>query len=236
MRYKKIILCSLFGIIVLFGFQTLSQEIRKTKYYPYWHQKETHFRSLPNETDEIIFLGDSITDGCNWSEMFHDLRVKNRGISADITDGVLDRLDEVVESKPLKIFLMIGVNDLARGKKVDSLVRNIEKIIDTIQRETPRTEIYLESLLPVNPVFGLAKNHTNKTAEILAVNVDLKKMAKDRKLTFVDLHSLFKTESNMLDPEYTNDGLHLTGKGYLVWKSAIQEYLKEEEPERASFN
>jgi hypothetical protein len=102
-RHKKIILFSILGILVFFGFQAQSQEKQKTKYYPYWHQKETHFRSLPNEANEIIFLGDSITDGCNWSEMFHDLRVKNRGISADITDGVLDRLDEVVESKPLKI-------------------------------------------------------------------------------------------------------------------------------------
>lgn len=225
MRYKKIILFSILGILVFFGFQAQSQEKQKAKYYPYWHQKETHFRSLSNESNEIIFLGDSITDGCNWSEMFHDLRVKNRGISADITDGVLDRLDEVVESKPLKIFLMIGVNDLARGKTVDSIVKNIERILNTIKKETPQTEIYLESLLPVNPVFGLAKNHTNKTAEIIAINAGLKKMAKDRKLTFVDLHSLLKTESDLLNPEYTNDGLHLTGKGYFVWKSAIEKYL-----------
>ncbi len=224
MRHRKIFLFSI-AIFLLFGFQAQSLEKQKTKYYPYWHQKETHFRSLPNEADEIIFLGDSITDGCNWSEMFHDLRIKNRGISADITDGVLDRLDEVVESKPLKIFLMIGMNDLARGKAVDYIVRNIERILDTIQKDSPRTEIYLQSLLPVNPVYGLAKNHTNKASEIIAINAVLKKMAKDRKLTFVDLHSLLQTESNVLNPEYTNDGLHLTGKGYLVWKSAIEKYI-----------
>ena len=73
MRYKKIIISSIFGLVVLLGFQGLSQEKQETKYYPYWHQKETHFRLLPNETDEIIFLGDSITDGCNWSELLHDL-------------------------------------------------------------------------------------------------------------------------------------------------------------------
>ncbi len=225
MRHRKIFLFSI-AIFLLFGFEAQSQEKEKNKYYPYWHQKETHFRSLPNEANEIIFLGDSITDGCNWSEMFHDLRIKNRGISADITDGVLDRLDEVVESKPLKIFLMIGVNDLARGKAVDYIVRNIERILDSIQKETPQTEIYVQSLLPVNSVYGLAKNHTNKTAEIIAINAALKKMAEDRKLTFVDLHSFLKTESNLLNPEYTNDGLHLTGKGYLVWKSAIEKYLR----------
>ncbi len=225
MRHRKIFLFSI-AIFLLFGFEAQSQEKEKNKYYPYWHQKETHFRSLPNEANEIIFLGDSITDGCNWSEMFHDLRIKNRGISADITDGVLDRLDEVMESKPLKIFLMIGVNDLARGKTVEYIVTNIERILDAIQKETPQTEIYLQSLLPVNPVFEMAKNHTNKTAEIIAINTDLKKMAEDRKLTFVDLHSFLKTESNLLNPEYTNDGLHLTGKGYLVWKSAIEKYLR----------
>ena len=33
----------------------------------YYHQRVTHFRSLPQTKDDIIFIGNSITDGGEWS-------------------------------------------------------------------------------------------------------------------------------------------------------------------------
>ena len=38
--------------------------------------------------------------------------VRNRGISGDVTDGVLLRLGELIKYKPTSIFIMIGINDL----------------------------------------------------------------------------------------------------------------------------
>lgn len=29
-----------------------------------------------------------------------------------------------------------------------------------------------------------------------------------------------------LDKRYTNDGLHLTGEGYVVWRDAIKQHVK----------
>jgi hypothetical protein len=46
------------------------------------------------------FLGDSLTYGFEWTEIFQSLRVKNRGISGDRTDSMLYRIKEVVESHP----------------------------------------------------------------------------------------------------------------------------------------
>jgi lysophospholipase L1-like esterase len=224
MRHLKgcSILCS--GIL-LTGILSAQPQRKKDEYYPYWHQRVTHFRLLPNEKNEVIFLGDSITDGCNWSEIFQDGRIKNRGISGDVTEGVLERLTEVVESGPLKVFLMIGINDLADGKTGKQIVDNIKKIVKYIIKESPKTEIYLQSILPVNGDFGLFNNYTNKTEDILSVNRVLKRMAGEFGITFVDLHSLFSLKDHKLNPEYTNDGMHLTGKGYLVWKSAVEEYI-----------
>jgi len=107
-----------------------------------------------------LFLGDSITDGGEWCELFGDARLKNRGISGDVTWGVLDRLSEVTAGKPVKIFLMIGVNDLARGKTVEEIIANYETIVERIRRETPQTQLYIQSVLPVNPVFGTFKKIT----------------------------------------------------------------------------
>lgn len=192
----------------------------------YWHQRATHFELLPNDTGEIIFLGDSITDGCNWGELFGDSKVKNRGISGDTTQGILDRLDEVVESRPARVFLMIGINDLAMGKSPKEIVDNIKRIVRSIREDSPDTEICLESLLPVNPDFPQFPKHTSKTQEVQAINRVLKRMAQESDLRYIDLYGEFIVEDNKLNPEFTNDGLHLTGAGYRVWKGAVAPYVK----------
>lgn len=203
------------------------QAVSRTQFSPYYHQKASHFEKLPDTAGEIVFLGDSITDGGSWSELLRNPHVINRGISGDITDGVLARLKEVIRSKPAKIFLMIGVNDLAGGRKPQPIVANIRRIVSKIRKQTPQTAVFLQSLLPVNPDLGMFKDHTDKTQSILTINARLRKMAEAFEVTYIDLHASFATEEGKLNPTYTNDGLHLTGAGYEHWKSLIEPLVNE---------
>jgi lysophospholipase L1-like esterase len=220
-----IVLC----IFLISGSTLLAQQSTKEKpdFSAYYYHKKDLFEKLPNDENEIIFLGNSITDGAEWSELFDDLRIKNRGISGDITDGILYRLEEVTESRPAKIFLMIGVNDLARGTSQQQMLLNYEKIIKRIKDESPKTELYIESILPVNNSYTKFKNHVNKNSEIIRVNNDLKALAMTYSATYIDLHSSFKDINGKLDAKYTEDGLHINGAGYLLWKSKIEKYIND---------
>ena len=223
---RRIILLIMIILVSLWTFSSPPQT-QKNNFSRYWHQRTSLFRLLPDTPGEIIFLGDSITDGGNWSELFQDWRVKNRGISGDTTDGVLARLDEVVSSKPAKIFILIGVNDLARGRTPEYIVNNIKLIIKRIRQASPTTHIYLQSLLPVNPTFRVFPKHVNKTKKIKVINQRLQKYAQRVGLEFIDLFTPMATPEGYLKPDYTNDGLHLTGQGYLVWKSLIEAKLRD---------
>ena len=225
MHVKRLIVSLLIGIFLLISLVD-GNSIRGEQYSKYYYQKKSLYQQLPNNKLEIIMLGDSITDGCNWAELFQDIRLKNRGISGDTTNGVLDRLDEVTESLPLKIFLMIGINDLGKGLKVDDVLNNIKRIIRQIKNSTPDSRLYIQSLLPVNPEYQIFPDHVSKTEEILSVNKGLKKICQHDSLNYIDLHIHFIDEKNHLKPEYTNDGLHLTGTGYILWKSLIEKYIK----------
>ena len=136
----------------------------------YYHQRVTLFKSLPQTKGDIIFVGNSITDGSEWNELFDDKRIKNRGISGDISAGVIHRLDEVVKRKPAKVFLMIGVNDLARNISPDSLIKNLLLIAGSVRRQTSGTRLYIQSLLPVNDVYGKFGAYTSKGEQINNVN------------------------------------------------------------------
>ncbi len=189
----------------------------------YYEQKLTLFRLLPDEPNEIIFLGNSITDIGEWTEIWQNRKVKNRGISGDNTFGVLARLDEVVSSKPKKIFIMIGINDIARNIPDSVILANYHKMIERIQTASPKTKIIVQSILPTNNEFTAFKNHQNKTVHIAAVNQLLQKMCSEKGLTFLNLHDAFLDENGKLNKQYTNDGLHINGYGYMLWKKIIQE-------------
>ena len=162
----------------------------------------------------------------NWKLLFPDKNAVNRGISGDLTDGVLDRLDEVVSSQPQKIFLMIGTNDLARGRSVEYVLDHSRKIIKNIVSQSPNTQLYLQSVLPINPnVGGKFSGHKSKKNEILSVNKKLKVMARDYKINYIDLHKSFSDTKGYLLPKLTYDGLHLNQAGYDHWKSVIQHFV-----------
>lgn len=203
----------------------LSFSIDTNLYSTYYYQKKAHFEQLPNHKKEIIFLGDSITDGCEWSELFGNKKVKNRGISGDVTQGVLDRLEEVTESKPQKVFLMIGINDLAKGQTAEYVINNTQHIIGRIQEASPKTKIYVQSLLPVNDYFGKFSGHTSKNEAVRAVNLALQKRAGGN-VIFINLHEKFLDGEGKLSLAYTNDGLHLNGNGYRLWKESIEGFVK----------
>jgi hexosaminidase len=180
---------------------------------------------MPVTKGEIIFLGNSITDGAEWAQLFNDLRMKNQGISGDVTGGVLHRLDVVTNRKPAKIFLLIGTNDLARGVSVDSVVKNMLLLADYVKQQSPKTKLYVQSILPVNDVYGKFAGHTKNGEKIKAANEFLRTNATAHNYQYVDLHSLFVDESGKLKKELSNDGLHLMGSAYLLWKEIIYSYV-----------
>lgn len=191
----------------------------------YYHQRWTHFQMLPQTPGDVIFIGNSITDGGEWSELFGDLRIKNRGISGDISAGVLHRLEEVTRRKPAKVFLMIGVNDLARNISPDSLTRNVAAIADYLKTVSPATRLWVQSILPVNAAFGMFGGHTSKKAAILTANRLLKDQSGKHGYTYLDLHTPFSNAQSDLHPTLTNDGLHLSGTGYQLWKHLVFPYV-----------
>jgi hypothetical protein len=53
------------------------------------------FAANPIAPGQVVFLGDSLTDGARWDELFPGIPVRNRGVPADTTADVLARLDQV---------------------------------------------------------------------------------------------------------------------------------------------
>ncbi|HEX7848060.1 MAG TPA: GDSL-type esterase/lipase family protein [Chitinophagaceae bacterium] len=219
-------------LILSFSTLTLSVALMAQEKWDSTHRPTNYarqvdnFRSYPNKTTDIIMLGNSITDYAQWNELLQVNEIRNRGISGDNTFGILERLDEVTEGKPVKVFILIGINDIGRNLPDSVILDNYKRIIHRIKTESPKTKIYFNTLLPVNNTFT-AKAQFNKDAHILYINEELKKIGKAEGITVIDIHSRFLDADKRLDKQYTYDGLHLNAAGYKVWASILQPYINE---------
>lgn len=188
----------------------------------YQHRLE-FFRSMPDQKREIVFVGNSITEMGEWQELLPGKPVVNRGISGDVTYGVLARIDEVLSSRPAKIFILSGVNDLKRGIPVDTVAATFERILVRMKTGSPKTKVFVEGVLPVNEGMLAAqyKKVTNKV--IAALNERLKVLAAKYGYTYVDLAPAVADENGQLEKENTQDGLHLWPAAYIKWVQLLKD-------------
>lgn len=218
-----------YTFILLLGTFTINGQGIKidTTYRPRTYDVQVRqFKSYLNQSSDIIFLGNSITARAHWNELLQLPNAKNRGISGDTTFGILERLDEITEGQPAKIFLLIGINDISRNFPNLTILTNYESIIKRIKKESPNTQLYLETILPVNSSFEVYKNHYNKDNHILEINEGIKTLAKKYDLVLIDLYPQFLDKQKRLNPIYTDEGLHLNERGYVHWAKILEPFIR----------
>jgi lysophospholipase L1-like esterase len=194
------------------GYLFLAQEIIIK---PHYARAVTQFKALPVESGDTVFLGDSLTEFGMWTALFPDTPVRNRGIVGDDTAGVLARLDEVTAGRPAQVFLMIGTNDLTYGVPHRQIVANVERIVSAIKADSPRTEVFVQSLLPRAKSFRDRVESLNRAL----------RSAVEGDATWIDLYPHFLDADGSIADRFSNDELHLFGSGYLVWRDAIQRHV-----------
>lgn len=216
---KKAISLLMFVLIGLIALAQANQDV-------YYLRRASHFEQLPVGKKDIIMLGNSLTDGAEWNELLDNRHVKNRGIVGDIVQGLYDRMEPILKGQPKKIFILSGVNDVSHGVTGDSIARAMEKLIVLIKTRSPRTQIYLQSMLPFNNEVREWKLLKGREHVVVEGNRELEKVARRQRVTWINLYPLFVDDKGRLKAEYTNDGLHLMGPAYLIWRDAIAPYVK----------
>lgn len=196
-----------------------------SKYYP---ERILEFKNNPLTKGGIVFLGNSITEGGDdWAKRIKIKNTFNRGISGDITDGVLERLKEIIFYKPKLVFILIGHNDLWSFRiksgvpSIKYIGKNILKIVDVIKNGSPNSSIYVQSILPTRHV--TKDNYFEKS--IIKINKYLLKNEKKFNYKFIDLYSYFIDANGLLSVDYTYDGGHLNEKGYELWSNIIEDII-----------
>ncbi|MGE7774813.1 GDSL-type esterase/lipase family protein [Chitinophaga sp. NPDC101104] len=187
------------------------------KHYP---ERIVRFRREPLRQHDVVFLGNSITEmGGDWEKRLGKPGIRNRGIGGDISAGVLQRLGEIVFARPAAVFLLIGINDLMFTEITpEKLSENILEIASRLHRQSPKTKIFIQTILPTN-----RKDLASKISE---TNRLISAHQRPGKFILVDLHALFADGHDLMKKELTTDGVHLNEQGYAVWVEKIKPFFR----------
>ena len=141
------------------------------------------------------------------------------------------------------MFILIGLNDffndLTKMPEVtpEFVTKNIIKAANKIQRESPKTKIYLQTILPINTqqyqnklkkdtgnsYYWLESDfEININEQILKTNEFLRN---NKIFQVIDLHPLFIDKNNIMNEKYSTDGVHLNKLGYQKWIDNINPVL-----------
>lgn len=149
----------------------------------------------------------------------------NQGISGETSKGLLNRLALFDKTQPEAIFVMIGINDLIREVKDETILANQLLIVRYLRRIHPRSKIVVQSILP----HGAEKATWEGRDRLLAIpnsrirelNERLRAIALEENVIYLDLYPLFADADGNMKTELSSDGLHLNPQGYLVWRNAL---------------
>jgi len=182
--------------------ERLVKEYREAKLARY---QEENAALLPGE-EVVLFLGDSLTDGCPLETYYPDYKTLNRGIGGDTTFDLEKRLQvSAYDANPKVLVLLIGGNNLY------TMFENYETILQGIKQNLPETKVILVSLTAMGGKWA-------KKNEIAALNnVRIELLAEEYGFYFVDVFTpLFDPETMQVKQGYTADGAHFTAEGYAV--------------------
>jgi acyl-CoA thioesterase I len=180
-------------------------------------------------TNTILFLGDSLTEGLGVSkeeafpnlvqsyiqnELKKDITVINGGVSGSTTSDALARLKWYLKRKPYIIFVALGANDGLRGLNLEESQKNLEEIIKYAQESNAK--VLLAGML-IPPNYG--PEYSKRFKEMYE---QIKNKYNLKSMPFLLDGVAGKKELNQ------NDGIHPNVEGHKYIAKKVFEFIKED--------
>lgn len=178
------------------------------------------------KTENIVFLGDSITEIYPLEDIFGKVPIVKSGISGYRTKDILEQLRKMVyQYNPSKVILLIGTNDYLDDSTPDEVASNIKEIVQEIHKHRKNTEIYIESIYPINKNLKKEMVANRDNDKIIETNKKIKDICKEKNLTYIDMYNELIDEDGNFNKKYTYDGLHPNTLGYARISQVLSQYI-----------
>jgi lysophospholipase L1-like esterase len=180
---------------------------------------------------EIVFIGDSITQGWEkegrevWQRHFAPLHGLALGFGGDRTENALWRLQhgEIDGLAPKAVVLMIGTNNTGhRAENPETTAAGIKRLLDEIRQRLPRAQVLLLAIFPRGEKPDDVQRGINRR-----VNQIIRGYADGRQVHFLDIGAALLQPDGTLAKDVMPDLLHPNERGYEIWQRAMAPTLQQ---------
>ena len=225
MKLKRVLIISAIALLLVgsgigtyFIVENVKYRQQYNEFLKLYHQHYNDRLALFEEENktlanvDVVFLGDSLTEGYDLKAYYPEYNVVNRGIGGDTTFGLEKRLQiSAYDISPKMVMMLIGANNF------DTMMDNYENIVISLKENLTNSDVTLLSLTSMTKDWG----RNNQKAQ--NNNIKIKEYANKYNLRYLDLYNpLLDETTNELRLEYTTDGGHFTPQGYEVITSVIK--------------
>lgn len=186
---------------------------------------------------EVIFLGDSITDGWRrdgkdtWEQYYAKRNSLIAGVPGDRTEHVLWRLDQpaMKNLKPRLVVLLIGTNNLSANRSTDDTVLGVHTVVQRIRELYPESKLLVLGILPRGtgkgqPQPALAKDEP-QCRQAFEINTKTAKLNNGKDIIYCDVGQRFLTANGALNLELMPDTLHPNSAGHVAMAEEIEPWV-----------
>ncbi len=190
-----------------------------------WQSKHAAWaKTVEQDQGAVVFFGDSITQGWGGGlgSSFPGMKVANRGISGDVSRGLLVRIEnDVLALNPAAVVILIGTNDISVGATNAQIVGNMKLILAKLQEHNPELPIIFCEVFPSSES---KERPSERIRELNDLYLNLVKG--DSRVIYLDTFDLFDDGNGDAIPAEFPDLLHLNELGYAKWAAALRPVLE----------
>jgi lysophospholipase L1-like esterase len=185
---------------------------------------------------DILFLGDSITDGWRnkglnvWNKYYAPRHAANFGIGGDRTQHVLWRMEkgELDGIKPKVVVLMIGTNNTGKENDTGKIRNTVPETIAGVQAVVKELRVKLpDSKILLLAIFPRGTLNDPQRAQVTLINTVIARLDDGRRVKFLDIGPKFLEADGTLPKSIMPDLLHPNEQGYQIWADAMGPALDE---------
>ncbi|MCU6498615.1 GDSL-type esterase/lipase family protein [Rugamonas sp. A1-17] len=194
------------------------------------HEKKVAEAQALGKSAQVVFIGDSITEGWEksgapvWERNYKPMNGLALGFGGDRTENVLWRLlhGEVDGIAPKVAVLMFGTNNTGHRHEDPKLTAaGIRRDIDELRHRLPDTKILLLAIFPRGEKPDDELRQLNEK-----VNGIIAGFADNQHIYFLNINQAFLAPDGTLSRDIMPDLLHPNEKGYEIWAKAMAPTLK----------
>jgi lysophospholipase L1-like esterase len=195
---------------------------------PAWRAEHERLRYMAaHSSAELLFLGDSITEGWGvapaYREHFGKYSTLNLGLAGDTTQNVLWRLEHgaLNGAHPRVVVILIGINNVAGGFSPEDTSAGVRSVVDAVQNRLPAARVVLLAILPAGQ-----DAETPLRQRIQETNRLLEGLPKPDNVQLYDIGGVLLEPDGSIARSTLRDFLHPTAEGFERLSRALEPLLE----------